>query len=82
MPTFFKNTLRQVALCIVAALVLAGCASNGGDLSPAGSVATTVSIVSHYGKGIGITEAYLDGGYIGLVDGWGEGGVTAVFLCD
>jgi hypothetical protein len=71
---FFKNYLRQAALSVVAALALAGCASNGGDLSPAGSTATTVSIVGHYGKGISITDSYLNGGYIGLADGWGEGG--------
>ncbi|WP_211461344.1 DUF3304 domain-containing protein [Collimonas silvisoli] len=74
MPIFFKNYLRQVALCVVAALALAGCAGNGGDLSPAGSTATTVTIVSHYGRGIGIPEAYLDGGYVGSVGGWGQGG--------
>ena len=76
MPMLFKNNLRHAALCALTVLTLAGCASNGGDLSPADSVATSVSVVSHYGKGISITDSYLNGGYIGVRSGWGGGGAT------
>src|SRR5476649_1971822 len=74
MTAIFSTYLWRALLPLFAAFSVAGCVGNGGDLVPVGSFAAPVTIVPHYGRGIGIPEAYLNGGYIGSAGGWGGGG--------
>lgn len=74
MTIFLIRYLRYALLCFFAAFCISGCASNGGDLASAGNFSTSISTVAHYGKGIVIAKAYLNGRSIGYQKGWGGGG--------
>ncbi|WP_082806949.1 DUF3304 domain-containing protein [Collimonas pratensis] len=59
-------------------LQMSACASAGSDsLAPEGQTPVPMSAVSHYGKGIGISEFSVNDKWGGvLYDGWGGGGST------
>ena len=61
-------------LLAVVAVALSACAKPGSDsLVPEGKIATSVSSVAHYGKGIGIAEFYINGRLSGhKYGGWGS----------
>jgi hypothetical protein len=75
-----KSNLRSVLfrwlLPALLALQLSACASAGSDgLAPEGQVPVSISAVAHYGKGIGISEFYVNGRLSGhQYSGWGSSG--------
>ncbi|MEM4990471.1 DUF3304 domain-containing protein [Collimonas sp. H4R21] len=75
---FFKSALLRWLLPALLALLLSACAGAGSNrLIAEGKIGVTVSAVSHYGKGIGIGDFYINGQWGGvLYDGWGGGGST------
>ncbi|SFD39604.1 DUF3304 domain-containing protein [Collimonas sp. OK412] len=76
--SFFKFALLRWLLPALLALLLSACAGAGPNrLVAEGKIATSISAVSHYGKGIGIGDFYINGKWGGvLYDGWGGGGAT------
>jgi len=75
---FFKSALLRWLLPSLLVLLLSACAGAGSNrLIAEGKTSTPVSAVSHYGKGIGIGDFYINGQWGGvLYDGWGGGGAT------
>jgi hypothetical protein len=76
--SFFKFALLRWLLPTFLAVVISGCASAGSNrLMAEGKIATSISSVSHYGKGIGIGNFYVNGSWGGVqYNGWGGGGKT------
>jgi len=72
----FNSILMRWFLLAVVAVALSACAKPGSDsLVPEGKIATSVSSVAHYGKGIGIAEFYINGRLSGHnYRGWGSSG--------
>ena len=74
---FYKSALLRWLLPTLLAVLSSGCASPGSNrLVTEGKTATSLSSVSHYGKGIGISEFYVNGTWGGNQSGWGGGGST------
>jgi hypothetical protein len=74
---FFKSALLRWLLPSLLALLLSACAGAGSNrLMAEGKTATSLSSVGHYGKGIGISEFYVNGTWGGNQHGWGGGGST------
>ncbi|SFB83634.1 DUF3304 domain-containing protein [Collimonas sp. OK412] len=73
-----KSLSLRWLLSTLIAVLSSGCAGAGSNrLVAEGNIGTTVSAVSHYGKGIGIGDFYINGQWGGvLYDGWGGGGAT------
>jgi hypothetical protein len=74
--SFFQFPLLRWLLPALLALLLSACTGMGPNrLVAEGKIATSISAVSHYGKGIGIGDFYINGKWGGvLYDGWGGGG--------
>ena len=75
---FSKFALLRWLLPSLLVLLLSACAGAGSNrLIAEGKTSTPVSAISHYGKGIGIGDFYINGQWGGvLYDGWGGGGAT------
>jgi len=75
---FSKFALLRWLLPALLALMLSACAGAGSNrLVAEGKIGTTISSVSHYGKGIGIGNFYVNGNWGGVqYNGWGGGGKT------
>jgi hypothetical protein len=75
--SFFNFALSRWLLPTFLAILLSGCAGAGSNrLVAEGKTATSLSSVAHYGKGIGISEFYVNGTWGGNQHGWGGGGST------
>ncbi|MEM4988942.1 DUF3304 domain-containing protein [Collimonas sp. H4R21] len=74
-------SLRWLFLTFLAVL-LGGCVARGvSGLAPEGQTVTSLSSVTHYGKGIGVSEFYVNGKWGGVqYNGWGGGGSTVCCL--
>jgi len=76
--SFSKFALLRWLLPALLALMLSACAGAGSNrLVAEEKIGTTISSVSHYGKGIGIGNFYVNGSWGGVqYNGWGGGGKT------
>ncbi|MEM4988941.1 DUF3304 domain-containing protein [Collimonas sp. H4R21] len=74
--SFFKFALLRWLLPTLIAVLLSGCAARGvNGMAPEGQTPVSISSVVHYGKGIGISEFYVNGRRSGhQYDGWGSSG--------
>ena len=72
----FNYILMRWILLAFMALGLSACAKPGSNsLVPEGRLAVSISSVVHYGKGIGVSEFYVNGRLSGhQYDGWGSSG--------
>lgn len=74
--SYIKSVLSRFLLPALLALLVSACASAGSDsLVPEGQIAVPILAVTHYGKGIGVSEFYVNGRMSGHeYDGWGSSG--------
>lgn len=74
--SYIKFVLFRFLLPLLFILQVSACASADSDsLVPEGQIAVPVSAVTHYGKGIGVSEFYVNGRMSGHeYDGWGSSG--------
>jgi hypothetical protein len=79
---FSKFALLRWLLPTFLVVLLTACAARGvNGLAPEGKTLTSLSSVTHYGKGIGVSEFYVNGKWGGAqYNGWGGGGATVCCL--
>lgn len=71
---FSENLIRWFLFGVMTLTVVACSKWEEDNLVPDGQLPTTISTIAHYGKGIGVSELYINGRYVGhSYDGWGEG---------
>jgi len=73
---FVQSVLLRWLVPLLLALQLSACANAGSDsLAPEGQIPVPITGVTHYGKGIGVSEFYVNGRMSGHeYDGWGSSG--------
>ncbi|SFD39325.1 DUF3304 domain-containing protein [Collimonas sp. OK412] len=75
--SFVQSNFLRWLLLMLLTLSISACAGAGSNrLVAEGKIATSLSSVGHYGKGIGISEFYVNGTWGGTQHGWGGGGST------
>lgn len=73
--SFVQSNFLRWLLLMLLTLSVSACAGAGSNrLVAEGKTATSLSSVGHYGKGIGISEFYVNGTWGGNQHGWGSGG--------
>jgi len=73
--SFVQSNFLRWLLLMLLTLSVSACAGAGSNrLVAEGKIAISLSSVGHYGKGIGISEFYVNGTLGGNQHGWGGGG--------
>jgi hypothetical protein len=77
--SFVQSNFLRWLLLMLLTLSISACAGAGSNrLVAEGKIATSLSSVGHYGKGIGISEFYVNGTWGGNQHGWGGGGSSVL----